>query len=167
MSHLEYVQQESAKNMEFHMENMGHLQKESNTTLTFLFVVISASFSAAVKLFAGGGAIGLALSLAILCVYLTGLAVYLIFSCLMARTAKAPANEPENLKLREGYTSEEIQQFELDNLQSRIQFNQERNEKTAWRLNLVRVMVCASPLIFFVVIVFSWLLSAEWGTAWF
>src|ERR1035441_8941812 len=54
------------------------LQKEANTTLTFLYVVISASFSAAVKLFIGPGSIVLAISLALLCFYLACLAAYLV-----------------------------------------------------------------------------------------
>ena len=167
MSHLEFMQRESSKNMDFHMENMDSLQKESNTTLTFLFVVVSASFSGAVKIFTGGNLTGLALALSVLCVYLAGLAAYLVFTCLMARTVKAPANEPKNLKLPAGYTSDEMQEFELEKLQERIQFNVERNAKTARHLNIVRVLICASPLVFLATIVFFWLLSAMFGAAWF
>ena len=155
------------------MDNLESLQRESNTTLTFLYVVISASFSGAVKLFSGGHSVGLALALSILCVYLAVLAAYLIFSCLMARTVKSPANEPKNLKIpppEEGknpYTSEQIQDFELENLQSRIEFNRNRNDKTARHLNIVRVMICASPIIFLLAIAFFGALSALCGENWF
>jgi hypothetical protein len=148
MSHLEYVEREAAKNMEFHLQNMECLQKESNTTLTLLYVLVTASFSAALKLFETAKETSVAFALSGLCVYLTILAVCLVLACLSPRTVKAPTNEPENLKLREGYTSDEIRQFELDNLQQRIHYNRERNEVTARRLKLVRVMLCLSPLLF-------------------
>jgi len=153
MTHLEYMQSQADKNMAFHMENMECLQKECTVTLTFLFVVISASFSAAVKLFTDAHFI-LAISISVLCIYLSALAVYLVFSCLKARAVKAPANEPKKLAIKYPYTSEEIQTFELENLQLRIEFNMERNEKTAKHLNAVRVLICASPLVFLCAIVF-------------
>jgi len=158
MNHLEYVQQEAGKNMAFHMENMDSLQKESNTTLTFLYVVISAAFSGAVKLFSSHSALSLAISLSCLCVYLALLAAYLVFSCMMARDVDAPSNEPKNLKIPDGYTSEQIQNFELENLQQRIDFNKKRNEKTAFHLNMVRFLICSSPFVFAIIIVPVWFL---------
>jgi hypothetical protein len=160
MSHLEYIQNEAAKNMAFHMENMDCLQRESNTTLTFLYVVIAASFSGAVKLFSGGNLTALALALSVLCVYLACLAAYLVFKCLMARVVKSPANEPKSLKMVDGYTSEQIQECELENLQKRIEFNVKRNEITARNLNIVRVMICAIPAVFLIATVFFWALVA-------
>jgi hypothetical protein len=148
VTHLEYMQQEAAKNMEFHLQNMDNLQKESNTTLTFLYVVISASFSAALKLFLDGKFIILAIALSFLCLYLVFLAVCLLLGCMMVRPVKAPANEPKNLKIPTGYSSEEIQNFELENLQVRIEYNLDRNLATARRLNFVRVAICLSPLFF-------------------
>lgn len=96
----------------------------------------------------------------VLCVYLAGLAAYLVFACLRARTVKSPANEPKNLKLPDGYTPEEMQQFELEKLQERIDFNRQRNDRTARHLNIVRVMICASPVVFLMFIGFFWLLLA-------
>lgn len=130
------------------MQNMDNLQREAQNTLTFLYVVISASFSAALKLFVDGKLITLALAISGLCIYLTSLAVTLVFGCMMARAVKAPANEPKNLKLKFPYTSEEIQEFELENLQNRIDFNRDRNHTTARRLNRVRVLICLSPVFF-------------------
>lgn len=150
VTHLEYMQSEASRNMSFHMDNMDNLQKESNNTLTFLYVVISASFSGALKLFLDGKLTILAVSLSILCCYLALLAVCLVFSCMWAKDAEAPANEPRNLKIKEPYTSVEIQQFELENLQKRIEFNRNRNAKTGQRLNLIRVFICLSPVVFIV-----------------
>lgn len=146
------MQQEAAKNMAFHLENMECLQKEANTTLTFLFLVISAAFSGSVKLFSAGNMVPLAISIASLCVYLTLIAVYLVYSCMRARDVDAPANEPKNLKIKDGLSSEEIQAFELENLQARIDFNKRRNAKTAFSLNLARFLICASPVVFLIVI---------------
>lgn len=153
------MQSEAAKVWAFHTENMDCLQKESTTTLTFLYVVISASFSGAVKLFSDGKLTVLALALSVLCVYLAGLATYLVFTCLMARAVKAPANEPKNLKLVDGCTSEQIQEYELENLQARIEFNMKRNDITARNLNRVRVMICASPAVFLVATAFFWVMA--------
>ncbi|HZF00519.1 MAG TPA: hypothetical protein VE344_01345 [Methylomirabilota bacterium] len=160
MSHLEYMQSEASKNWEFHLQNMDNLQRESNTTLTFLYVVISASFSAALKLFLDEKFIILAVTLSFLCIYLVTLAVWLLFGCMMARSVKAPANEPKNLKIPDGYTSEQIQQFELENLQERIEYNANRNSSTARQLNRVRVAICFSPIVFVVVLTFIALLWA-------
>jgi hypothetical protein len=158
MNHREYIQQEAAKNIAFHFECMECLQKESNNTLTFLYVVVAAAFSGAFKLFSSHGSKVLAGSLSILCAYLAFLAAYLVLKCLLARDAEAPANEPKNLKIKSPYSSEEIQDFELENLQIRIDRTKERNEKTAKNLNRVRVLICISPLIFFVAMAFLVLL---------
>lgn len=160
MTHLEYMQSEASKNMDFHLQNMDNLQREANTTLTFLYVVISASFSGALKLFLDGKFTNLAIALSGLCIYLAFLAGCLLFGCMMARPVKAPANEPKNLNIPK-YTPEQIQGFELYNLQERIEFNRDRNARTAFRLNLVRVMVCVSPLIFAVTWGIICLLMAE------
>jgi hypothetical protein len=148
MNHLEWMQKQASDNMDFHLQNMDGLQKESNTTLTFLYVVISASLSAAIKVFVDGKYPVLAIALAGICLYLVCAAVYLVIGCLLAREVKSPANEPQNLKIPEGYTSEKIQNFELENLQERIDFNRDRNEKTALRLNRVRITICVGPVIF-------------------
>ena len=158
MQHLEFVQRESEKNMAFHMENMECLQRESNNTLTFLYVAVSASFSGALKIYAVNGFGVLSASLSFLCIYLTATSVYLVLACLKVRIVKAPANEPKNLKERVGYTSESLQGFELEKLQERIDFNRIRNEKTGFHLNAVRFLICFSPLVFFVFTVFFWIL---------
>lgn len=149
------------------MQDMECLQKESNITLTLLYVLIAASFTAAVRLFESGRATGLALGLSGLCAYLTILAVFLVFACLSPRSVKPPTNEPNNLKMREGYTSEEIRQFELDNLQERIDFNTDRNEFTARRLNCVRVMVCLSPFLFGTLLLLLLVFARASGRSWF
>ena len=160
VSHLEYMQSEASKNMDFHMQNMDNLQREANNTLTFLYVVISASFSGALKLFLDEKFIILAVSLSCLCIYLAVLAACLVFGCMMAKAVKAPANEPKNLKIKPPYTSEEIQEFELENLQKRIEFNRGRNATTGRRLNLVRILICFSPAIFIGVTVILYIASA-------
>ena len=53
-----------------------------------------------------------------------------------------------------------MQQFELEKLQERIDFNRQRNDRTARHLNIVRVMICASPVVFLMFIGFFWLLLA-------
>ena len=148
MEHLEYVERESARNMDFHLENMECLQKESQTTLTFLYAVIAASFAGAVKMFESGTGTNVALALCVLCAYLSGLGVFLVFGCLTVRIVKAPTNEPANLMLKEGYSSDEIRQFELENLQQRIEFNRKRNDRTGSFLNWCRVLICLSPVLF-------------------
>ena len=154
MTHLEFVQGEATKNMDFHMQNMDNLQTEGNTTATFLSVAVSASFSAAVSIFAAGNHMKLALALSFLCVYLAIVGAYLVFACLRARYVQPPTNEPKNLKLQDGFTSEQIQQFELENLQGRIDSNRIRNDKAAWHLNCVRLLIFASPAFFSAVLAF-------------
>jgi len=163
MTHLEYMQDQAAKNMDFHIQNMDNLLKEANSTATFLYLVISASFTGAVKLFADGKHPTFASGLALLCVYLAMLGIYLVFSCLRARDVESPANEPKNLKLQTGYTSEEIQEAELDNLQKRIDANRTRNDNTAHHLNFVRILICLSPLFFFAVISLAGLFRLIFG----
>lgn len=159
MTHLEYMQSEASKNMDFHMENMDNLQRESNNTLTFLYVAISACFSAALKIFLDGKYAVLWITLSLLCLYLVVVAVCLLFGCLMARPVQAPANEPQNLKIHDGFTSEQIQNAELENLQKRIDFNCERVAATARRLNCVRGCICLSPVFFMAVLVVLLVLS--------
>lgn len=159
------MQSEASKNMDFHLQNMDNLQREANNTLTFLYVVISASFSGSLKLFSGGNFTILAISLSSLCVFLAVLAICLLCGCLMARPVKAPSNEPKNLKVPNGYTSEQIQNFELENLQERIEFNRDRVATTAWRLNRVRILLCLSPFFFMGVLVVL-LAVSELGCLW-
>jgi hypothetical protein len=162
MNHREYIQQEAAKNIAFHYDCMDCLQKESNNTLTFLYVVVAAAFSGSVNLFSSHGSKLLGLSLLVLCAYLAVLAMYLVFGCLMARDAEAPANEPKNLALKDTLTSEEIQDFELENLQARIDNTRLRNEKTAKNLNRIRVLICLSPLFFLLVTAFLVFAKFAW-----
>ena len=145
--------------MDFHMANMDGLQREANTTLNFLYVFISAVFSAILKLYFESGYEIFKIALAVLCLYLTATAVYLVISCMMARDVAAPTNEPKNLRDREGYTSEQIQNFELENLQLRIDSNRKRNEKTAFHLNAIRFLLCFSPLFFLLAIFGGWVLK--------
>ncbi|MDR3457358.1 MAG: hypothetical protein P4N60_07925 [Verrucomicrobiae bacterium] len=156
MTHLEYMQGEAAKNMAFHMEDMEKLQAATDTTLNFLYVFISAVFSASVRMYLEDGYAAIKISLPVLCIYLTALAIYLVLSCGLARSVEAPANEPKKLKIPDGYTSEQIQNFELDNLQVRIEKNRDRNARTANNLNFVRVMLCFSPIIFLLAILAVW-----------
>jgi hypothetical protein len=160
MEHLEYVEREASKNMEHHIEDTECLNKEAHTTLSFLFVVISAAFAGAVRLFEAKAAWVWPVALAILCIYLSVLAFCLTFTCLMARDIQPPANEPKNLKLN-GNTLREIREAELENLQRRIELNQERNKKTGTNLNRIRLLICATPVLFIAVVWVIWVARPE------
>ena len=51
MEHLEFMEQQAEKNMQFHLDNMDCLAGEANTTLTLLYALVGASFMGTVSLF--------------------------------------------------------------------------------------------------------------------
>jgi len=153
MTHLDYIEREAGKNAEFHLKDMECLNREAHATLSFLFVVVSASFAGAVRLWQTSQfpERGWGLALFSLCLYLSLLAACITRCCLMVEDVMPPSNEPENLKLQEGFVSEQIREAELGNLQKRIDFNAARNERVGDRLNRVRLLICASPVVFLLV----------------
>ncbi len=164
MEHIDYMEREAAKNYNFHIDDMAELKKDATNLMTVLYFLIVASFSTAVNIFASKKAIAWGVLLCAICVYLTALAVYLLFTCLKDRPVKLPANEPKNLVLQPGADSNKIRELELKNLQERIDFNKERNRITSTRLHNVRLSLVLSPVAFLTIFL---LLYALAPTQWF
>lgn len=161
---VNFVFQEAKQNMQFHFENMESLHKDSMATANLLYIVIAASLSAAVKLFAGGTHTLLALALSLMCIYLLVLGLILVSKCLTARNVEPAANEPKNLlKAKEnGLSEDQAKEFELQNLQARIDSNRVRNEQTANDLKFVQRSIFLSPVVLLAAMFLAWVASALW-----
>lgn len=146
---LEFVKDEADKTMEFHLKNLEALQQEAHVTLTFLFVVISASFSGATALFQKEGAAIWAWAMTLLCFYLGSIAIYLTMRCLKTKELWPPGNTPNNLIPHFAkFDLEAVQETALELMDERIKLNSMRCKETGNAINNTRVAIIASILVF-------------------
>jgi hypothetical protein len=149
MDHLDYVEREAKENITFHLANLDALKKEAESTLNFLFLILSGAAAYTVQLIKDDNPFG-ALVLGTATAYLSLVAVYITQRCLTSGDVMPPTNEPDNLKLNEGQDLDALRKEELKNLHERIQFNRARNTLLGKRLNKSRLLICATPLVFLI-----------------
>ena len=147
MEFLDYVEREAKENLRFHLDTLEALNKEAHTLLALQLVFAGGAFGYALKLFGEGGSLPLAVGACVLTLYLGLLAAGTAVSCLMHTRLEAPANEPENLLL-DDVELDALRLAELDNVQVRIDRNQERNANTGRTLNTLRLLTICSPVVF-------------------
>ncbi|MEX3915987.1 hypothetical protein AB4Y43_07040 [Paraburkholderia sp. BR10872] len=143
---LDWVEGQAAENMRFHVESLAVISKEANTTLTVLLAGVGAASAYTVKLFDTHGAGWLLAATITFGVCLLLLSAWLILGCLKISELPTPTNEPENL-YQPKYSLSAIRAAEITNTQSRIHQVVRRNNKTADRLNRIRLLALLTPVI--------------------
>jgi hypothetical protein len=148
---LKWAEQGGAENMKFHAQTAEQLAKDANTTLTLLLAGVGGSLAIVAKVLetqphqspsvlAGAGAMA---------VWFMVLAALVLHWCIQTRSFPAPTNEPKNL-YQIAYPLTDLRQWELQNLQERIEQLTKRNDDVAKRLDLIRYASAGSPVVFLI-----------------
>jgi hypothetical protein len=143
---LDWVEEQAAENMRFHAESAAVISKEANSTLTVLLAGAGGASAYTVKLLDTHGADWLLAATVTFGVCLLLLCAYLILGCLKIDEMPTPTNEPANLYLP-SYKLVNVREAEIENAQQRIRQIVERNNKTADRLNRIRLYAVTTPVI--------------------
>lgn len=152
-NYLDWVERAGVENLKQRLETSSHLQAQASTLLQLL---LAGSVSSVVLVFkqdrlssllvdpvsAGYLAAGL---------WMTWIAIILLFTCVRTRFTELVTNEPMNLfnpDWEKNFSESDIRQSELKNLQTRINITKDRNIKASWWLDACRYAATATPLVF-------------------
>lgn len=145
---FEWIEKAAVENLKQRLECADVLAKEAATTLTVLLAGIGGSLAFAIRLLDGDYSASVVASTAV-CLWLTLLAIILVFTCLKIDAIYVTYNEPKNLLKRKEHKNsfDAWRTAELLGMQYRIEKNVERNDRTAKYLNRVRAMAAVTPAI--------------------
>lgn len=145
---FEWIEKAAIENLKGRRETADILAKEAATTLTVLLAGVGGSLAYGVKILDGDTS-NTVIAAAIVCIWLTLLAMGLVLLCLRIGSIPAVYNEPG--KLLERFNSLESfdiwRHGELNNIQERIELAVRRNNSTARNLNFVRILAVCTPFI--------------------
>ncbi len=151
---IDWAEKAGLENIRFRLQITETLAKEAQTTLTILLAGMGGSLAYAMKgLESAAGMDAITSGAAFLSAWLMISSILLIMNCIMTAPLSPPTNEPKNL-YRKDYTLDELREFEMLNLQKRIEIITARNHRVAAWLDRVRLWVAASPLVFMLWVVF-------------
>lgn len=145
---FEWVEKAGIENLKGRLATADTLAKEAATTLTILLAGAGGSWAYCIKLLDEAATrAGVAAFVAAL--WLTLLAMLLVWRCLMIGKIPALYNQPGQLLLRHQHkmTLAQWRKGELDNIEERIGKAVARNNETARRLNIVRILATLTPVI--------------------
>ena len=143
---LEFCFDQGEKNFNFDFDCANTLERNSNTTLSFIISFGGASLFGLVNYLAQDR-YDIVTGLAVLILYFLGIAFLLVQKCLLARPISPPGNNPINL-YQPDFNLTQIMDVEINQLEKRMQRNIERNKEAGKWLNRVRYMIFLSPFIF-------------------
>jgi len=143
---LSWAEKAALENIRFHLQIADSLAREAATTLTLLLAGIGGTVAHVVRGVDSNAISDTTIASLVLAIYLTVLAIVLIFKCMKIEAIPAPTNEPKNLYQPE-FELDELKKAELDNMQVRIEQIVYRNENTTGWLNEVRLFAAFSPVV--------------------
>ena len=146
---LDWAEKASVENMIDHVSNADLIQKQASTLLTMLLS------GAAAALYFGFDHEELRFVAVIVSFWLFGLSAFLTRKCLMFGDFPSVWNEPKNLN-QKGFELDKLREFELDNLQKRINEAISLNFTKSLRLNDCILSACCTPIIGLI----AWLVQA-------
>lgn len=159
MKKLDFIEAEAKANFAFHLACAETLAKEANTLLTVLLTGAGASFGFVINLVEKGASQWLLYGLGAVSAYLFAIAALTTRKCLWVDVMYPPANEPKNLN-QTNLSIAAVRRSELKNKQTYIDMNKARNEDVGDWLNRCRMLAAATPLVFAVAALASFLYPA-------
>lgn len=153
---FEWIEKAGIENLKGRRETADILAKEAATTLTVLLAGIGGSLAYGIEVLDGDTSSKVVAAAAV-CVWLTAVAIGLVLSCLRIGSIPALYNQPGKLLQRDDHkeTFDSWRYGELKNIQERIEKAVQRNNTTAKRLNLIRLLAVFTPLIALLVPLFQ------------
>ncbi len=146
---IDWVEHAALENLRFRLQNAETLAKEAASTLTVLIAGIGFSFAYAIKGYGQTDLTALTIGISALFAWLMLAGCLLIINCMLSASLPTPTNEPKNLYQKD-FELDKLREVELSNIQDRISQATNRNHRISAWLDRVRLMVIASPIIFFI-----------------
>jgi hypothetical protein len=148
--HLIWAEEAAIRNFKDRIDAWSATSAQVSTLLTLLLGGIGASLAFTVQcLLSESNRRLLGTGSAAVCLYLVLLAIVLVWTCFLSTESPTQGNEPMNL-LVPGITLAQIRPGELATLQRRISWQAWLNERRAKRLDLLRLLTAATPIIFLI-----------------
>ncbi len=144
---LDWIEKLAIENMKAHHASADVIAKEASTTLTVLLAGAAGGLAYAGKALDANSWTWYSFGAAVFTAYMTWLCYRCVKDCLMISPVPQIFNEPRNLDAPE-LTLSELRQAEILGLQSRIDEAAKRNGALSLKMNRIRELAVASPLVF-------------------
>ncbi|MCB5207805.1 hypothetical protein [Methylovorus mays] len=141
---LEWVEVAAIENMKSRQQNIDLITAEAHTTLTIGLSAIGVVFAYTVQNVNGESVIFY--SALFTTVYLIASVLYLVSNCLIQGDFPPVYNEPKNLN-QKNYSLDELKEFELQNMQLRIDEACVVIQKRSKALNNARKFLAVFPIL--------------------
>jgi hypothetical protein len=149
---LDFAEKAGYENMRGHLAHAETLAKEASTTITLLLAGTGGALAYAVRWFDDGPKSPAVWGAVVVAFWLACLSTLLVLKCLRVVSTEMLYNEPMNLYKPElNLPMPEAREWELKNLQDRIQLMKLRNRPIAVWLDRLRIAAAFTPLPFIVV----------------
>lgn len=144
----DWIEKAGIENLKGRVATADTLAKEAVTTLTVLLAGSGGAWAYALKLLDEQATTG-AVAAVVAGAWLTALSMALVFLCLMIAPIPAVYNQPKKLLERpsHGWTFDQWRLAELLNIDERIARAVRRNNSVGDRLNWVRGLATATPIL--------------------
>lgn len=147
-NYVEWAEKIGTENLKGRLAAGDFLLSQANTLLSFLLGGIGGAMIYGARIFNAAPA-PIEWGAATVAIWLAAVAVILAAQCIITRSTPALYNEPMNVYKPELKLSEmAIRQFELENVQARINDAKARNSRIAAWLDRCRYAALATPLVF-------------------
>lgn len=158
---LDWVEKAAVENLKGRLATGDMLLAQAGTLLSILLVAIGGALAYAVKLADTASRTPLIWGMAGTTVWLCIVASALMWKCIMTRVTPALYNEPKSfLGVDPAIGFDQLREYELQNMQARIDQAVARNKAVASWLDRCRGGAIATPLAFIVASGFAACLSA-------
>lgn len=148
--HLDWAEKAAVEHLRARLATGDTLLAQSNQLLALLLAGMSGALAVGAKVFEPNTS-AIAWGAAAVSIWLATVAVTLTLKAIATRPTQLLFNEPKNLyraELAEAYSFAQMREFELQNIQARIDETRLRNLNVAWWLDRCRYAATATPLVF-------------------
>jgi hypothetical protein len=144
---LDWIEKSAIENLKAHHASADVIAKEASTTLTVLLAGAGGGLAYAGKAVDAHSWTWYSFGAAAFTAWLTWLCYRCVKECLIISPIPQIYNEPRNLHAPE-LTLSELRESEILGLQNRIDLAAKRNGEQALKMNEIRKLAVASPLVF-------------------
>lgn len=145
---IDWIERQALENLRFRLTNAETLAREANATLLILLAGVGGGLAYVAKGMESPALSALTAGAAAFTGWLVLCALMLTAKCILTANLAVPTNEPKNLKPAIGMDLDRAREYELENIQGRIDETKARNWRIARWLDRVRLMAVSSPVVF-------------------
>lgn len=160
---IDWIEKLAIENLKAHHATADVIAKEAATTLTVLLAGVAGGLAYAGKALDAHSWNWSAFGAAAFTAWLTWLSYRCVKDCLMIAPMPQIYNEPRNLEAPE-MTLSQLRESEILGLQNRIDQAAKRNGDLSIRMNRIRELAVASPLVF-AISALVWAAGYFWGAS--